>query len=155
MVEGPEGLLLEKLHNAKVDDNVVMSLRTLYDGMALRVNGEIVKTNVGVVQGGITSPLTFNLMINELIQKVDPVVIFGYAERLPLGRGFRLRLEAADPELFDPDVGVSCTALNAQVERMVMQHPLQYEWTYKRFGARPDGTDFQYDQDPFTEPPVS
>jgi KDO2-lipid IV(A) lauroyltransferase len=99
--------------------------------------------------------LAFTMVLfSKLIQRVDPVVIFGYAERLSFGRGYRLHLKAADPGLYDPDVEVSCRAMNAQVERMAMENPLQYEWTYKRFGARPDGTDFQYAEDPFTDPPV-
>jgi KDO2-lipid IV(A) lauroyltransferase len=29
--------------------------------------------------------------------------------------------------------------MNAAVERLVRQHPEQYQWEYKRFKKRPDG----------------
>ena len=69
------GLLLRKLKGADINDNLVMALRSFYDGMSLEVDGEKVKTNIGVVQGGITSPLTFNLIIDDLIQTLNKEVI--------------------------------------------------------------------------------
>ena len=52
-----------------------MALRDFYDGMSLQVDETLVPTNIGVVQGGITSPLTFNVIIDELIQQLNKEVV--------------------------------------------------------------------------------
>lgn len=39
--------------------------------MKLRVNDEIVETNIGVVQGGVSSPLLFNFLIDELVRDLN------------------------------------------------------------------------------------
>ena len=59
------------MHKAGMNDRLVASLRSFFDGMALMVDNTRVKTNIGVVQGGITSPLTFNLMIDNLIRRLN------------------------------------------------------------------------------------
>ena len=64
-------MLLRLLKNAGANDRLIRALRSLYDGMALLVDDVEVKTNIGVVQGGITSPLTFNIMIDTLVRKLN------------------------------------------------------------------------------------
>ena len=43
------GMLLTKLQAAGVNENLVMALRDFYDGMSLKVDEELVPTNIGVV----------------------------------------------------------------------------------------------------------
>jgi KDO2-lipid IV(A) lauroyltransferase len=35
-------------------------------------------------------------------------------------------------------------ALNSMVERIARRDPAQYQWTYKRYGARPEGSGESY-----------
>jgi KDO2-lipid IV(A) lauroyltransferase len=78
-------------------------------------------------------------LISRLAAKTGAAVLFGFAERLPLGRGFRLNLLPAAAEVADPDPLRAATALNAGVEACVRMAPAQYQWNYKRFRSRPAG----------------
>ncbi len=48
--------------------------------------------------------------------------------------------DSAPEKIADPDPVVATTALNAMVERIARRDPAQYQWTYKRYGARPEGS---------------
>ena len=59
-------------------------------------------------------------------------VLFVVAERLPMGAGYHLRY-------VEPQQPVTTTsALNAEVERLILQCPAQYMWGYNRY-KRPAG----------------
>lgn len=75
-------------------------------------------------------------LLPRLAQKTGAVVVFGFAERLPDAKGFRIRLLPAPPELLDPDPLRAATALNAGIEACVALAPAQYQWTYKRYPSR-------------------
>ena len=64
----------------------------------------------------------------------------GYAARLPKGAGFRIRMRELD--LRRERLSDSVTAMNQAVEEMVRECPEQYQWEYKRFRRRPDGSEF-------------
>lgn len=66
-------------------------------------------------------------------------VIFVWAERLPLGHGYRLHFSEARPAITDKDIQTAVTATNASVEDCVRQCPEQYQWSYRRFKTRPGG----------------
>ena len=66
-------LLLTKLRAGGVNKRLVKALRNFYDKTNLLVDDEPVYTNVGVVQGGISSPLTFNILIDVLIRELNNV----------------------------------------------------------------------------------
>lgn len=65
------GLLLNRLVRGGVNDRLVRALRNFFDETNLNVDEERVDTNIGVVQGGITSPLTFNVIIDPLIRELN------------------------------------------------------------------------------------
>ena len=60
-------LLIEKMIKKKVHTSLIRATRELYQGMSLKVGKEEVTTNIGVVQGGVTSPLLFNFYIDEMV----------------------------------------------------------------------------------------
>ena len=83
-------------------------------------------------------------LLPQMARKTGAPVLFTFMERLPLGRGFRLRVLEAPPGLDDPDPVVAATALNAGVEACVREAPAQYQWTYRRFRPPPPGTPNPY-----------
>jgi KDO2-lipid IV(A) lauroyltransferase len=80
-------------------------------------------------------------LVPRLVERTGATVLFAACERLDgPAPGFRLRIEPAPPGIGDPDARVAATAMNAGVERMARRDPAQYQWTYKRFKARPPGS---------------
>ena len=88
-----------------------------------------------------TPALTMTL-VSRLVEKTDARVICGFARRLPGGKGFKLIIKAADPLIYEADLGRSVTGLNRSVENCVREAVDQYQWEYKRFKRRPDGSRF-------------
>jgi len=66
--------------------------------------------------------------------------VFAWCERIGDGPQFALHVEAADPVISGPDLAMALAALNARIERIARRDPAQYQWTYKRFKARPEGS---------------
>lgn len=64
-------------------------------------------------------------------------VILAWAERLPGGRGYHLRLRApAGP--ITGDTAARVAAINAELEGLIRERPEQYLWAYNRY-KRPSG----------------
>jgi Kdo2-lipid IVA lauroyltransferase/acyltransferase len=79
------------------------------------------------------------ILVARLARKMDAMVIFTYAERLPHGQGFHLYFFPAPEHIDSPDLNLATQALNAGVEHCLQSHPEQYQWSYKRFKTRPAG----------------
>ena len=47
---------------------------------------------------------------------------------------------SAPPGIADPDPVAAVTVLNQAVERIARRDPAQYQWTYKRYTLRPEGS---------------
>jgi len=88
-----------------------------------------------------TPALTMTL-VSRLVERTGARVICGYARRLPGGRGFKLVIKAADSMIYEPGLVDSVTGLNKSVEDCVKEAVPQYQWEYKRFKRRPDGSRF-------------
>ncbi|MCW8928735.1 MAG: lysophospholipid acyltransferase family protein [Gammaproteobacteria bacterium] len=88
-----------------------------------------------------TLTMTF---ISKLASKTGALIVIGYAERLPKGKGYHLHIRQADPKIADSDPLVSATALNQTVEDYIREVPSQYQWSYKRFKKRPEGEEKIY-----------
>jgi len=77
-------------------------------------------------------------LLRRLQQTSGATMIMTIAERLPHGRGYRLRARTLPPEGFDE------AALNRAVEEEVRRCPTQYLWGYQRYkvpaGAEPPPT---------------
>jgi KDO2-lipid IV(A) lauroyltransferase len=79
------------------------------------------------------------VLVGRLARKTGAAVIFSFAERLPGSAGFRAHWVEAPEGIDDPDPVRAASALNLGVERCVRRCPEQYQWSYKRFQARPEG----------------
>jgi len=80
-------------------------------------------------------------LVNRLAERTGAIVLYGWCERTGPGMQFALHIEAADPSVFNPDPELAATALNAGIERIARRDPAQYQWTYKRYTLRPEGSD--------------
>lgn len=78
------------------------------------------------------------VLLPRIAQRTGATVLFAFAERLPRGAGFRIRILPAPEGIADGDLRVACTALNRGVEQCVELAFAQYQWTYKRWAERPD-----------------
>ncbi len=67
-----------------------------------------------------------------LAQLTGARIVFAFAERLPRGRGYRLRLHALDGALPDDPV-LAAARINGEIEALVRSCPRQYLWGYKRY----------------------
>ncbi len=83
--------------------------------------------------------LTMSLL-PRLAHKTGATVLMAFAERLPDAEGFRIQLRAAPEAIGDADTARAAAALNAAIEACIALAPAQYQWSYKRFTIRPEGT---------------
>lgn len=79
-------------------------------------------------------------LLGRLAARSGAPVLFAWCERIGQGREHALWIAAAPAGIDDPDPAVATAALNAGVERIARRDPAQYQWTYKRFKARPPGS---------------
>ncbi len=77
-------------------------------------------------------------LVSRLAARTDAALVVMYAQRLPGGRGFALRIAPAGSDLAHPEAQIAAAALNAVVERCVREVPGQYQWEYRRFKHQPD-----------------
>lgn len=98
------------------------------------------KAGEGVDAPFFGHPVRTMTLLSRLAERTGAAVVFGFAERLPRGAGFRLHFLPAPAAIADADPVVAATALNAAIERCIALAPTQYQWTYKRFSYREPGT---------------
>jgi KDO2-lipid IV(A) lauroyltransferase len=89
-------------------------------------------------------PALTMVLLSRLAHKSGAAVVFAVCERLPHGGGFRVHWLEAPEGIADADPEVAAAALNRGVESCVRICPEQYQWSYKRFEARPDGGRSRY-----------
>ncbi len=124
-------------------------VRALYQALA---KGELVGMLPDQEPGagnGVFAPLfgvqaNTMVLLSRLAMKTQAPVIFGYAERLPRGRGYHLHFIPAPVSLNAGPLDASVRAMNAMVETLIRQCPEQYQWGYKRFRTRPEGEEKIY-----------
>lgn len=75
-------------------------------------------------------------LVGRLARRLDPHLLYGFAERRPGGR-FRIHFRPAPTGLDDPHPETAAARLNLGVEECVRTLPEQYTWSYKRFRTRP------------------
>lgn len=78
-------------------------------------------------------------LLPRLAQRTGACVLTAVAVRQPNGR-FRIRLQTAPEHIAATDPQTGARALNAALEHCIRQVPEQYQWSYKRFTIRPEGT---------------
>lgn len=89
-------------------------------------------------------PANTMVLLSRLAIKTGAAVIFGYAERLPGGRGYHLHFFPAPPAINQAPIENSVGVMNAMVEDLIRRSPQQYQWGYKRFRTRPAGDEKIY-----------
>ena len=78
------------------------------------------------------------VLLPRIAERTGAAVLFAFAERLPRGAGYRIRILPAPDGIAARDLRVACTALNRGVEQCVELAFAQYQWVYKRWSERPD-----------------
>lgn len=78
-------------------------------------------------------------LVGRLAERSGATVLFAYCERIGDDLDFSLRIEPGPEGIADADGVTAVAALNAGVERIARRDPEQYQWTYKRYKARPSG----------------
>jgi KDO2-lipid IV(A) lauroyltransferase len=78
-------------------------------------------------------------LLVRLSKKTGAPIVFTYCERLPRGRGYRLHFRKAPQGIHSTDTNTAISAMNQAVEGLIRECPAQYQWSYQRFGKRPDG----------------
>src|SRR5690606_3282884 len=99
------------------------------------------KAGDGVFAPFFGVPALTMTLLGRLAERSGATVLFGYCERIGSGPGFALRFEPAPGTIGSKDPVVAAGTLNAMVERIARRDPAQYQWTYKRYKARPPGSD--------------
>ena len=95
------------------------------------------------LDGGVFAPffnqqaLTMTLLPKLARRRKTPVLLT-YMRRTKLG--FAFHLDRLGDAIYDEDLQVSSTALNAAIEDLARRHPEQYIWNYKRFATQPEGS---------------
>lgn len=75
-----------------------------------------------------------------LAARSGATVLLAWCERIDDALGFALHVAPAPAGVADEDPRAAAAALNAGVEAVARRDPAQYQWTYKRFKARPPGS---------------
>jgi KDO2-lipid IV(A) lauroyltransferase len=102
------------------------------------------ETKAGIFAPFFNIPTYTMTLVSRLAQKTGATVIFTYAHRLPTGQGFSLHFLPAPTEIYSPNLIHSVLALNQGIQQCILACPEQYQWSYKRFKRRPEGTKAVY-----------
>ena len=82
------------------------------------------------------------VLIHRLIQKTGCRAVFAFAKRIP--GGFELVYREPPEEIYSDDMEAALAALNKGTEALVTEAPEQYQWEYKRFKIKPEGSEELY-----------
>ncbi|WP_263143659.1 lysophospholipid acyltransferase [Pseudomonas alcaligenes] len=77
--------------------------------------------------------------VPSLLARTKARGVFFHAVRLEDGSGYKVILEAAPADIYDPDPQVGVAAMSRVLEGYVRRYPSQYMWSMKRFKKRPEG----------------
>lgn len=84
-------------------------------------------------------PANTSVLSSRLASGSGATLLMCFAERLGIGRGFRMHFIPTDPEVASADASIAGAALNREVEATIRLAPDQYLWRYRRFRRRPPG----------------
>jgi KDO2-lipid IV(A) lauroyltransferase len=123
------------VHLAKAD---VSGVRLLYKALK---RGEVIGLLPDQVPGNgegewvdfFGRPAYTMTLVGRLAQSSGAALVIAYAERLPAGQGYTLRIE---PVVLDFSRSVP-QQINAELERVIALLPAQYLWSYNRYKAPP------------------
>lgn len=100
--------------------------------------------------GGLFSPFfgvsaLSTTLVSKLLKQTKATPILMSAQRIGVGKGYRINIQACPTELTDPNTQTSVDCLNKITEELICSFPEQYQWSYKRFKRRPEGAPKIYD----------
>ncbi len=75
-------------------------------------------------------------LFSKMAARSKAPVIIGWAERLPHAAGYRLHWRRVTEPVDDADTEAAAAAMNREIEKVVLERPEQYQWTYRRFSRR-------------------
>ncbi|MBA1147711.1 lysophospholipid acyltransferase family protein [Ectothiorhodospiraceae bacterium WFHF3C12] len=123
------------------------AFKVLRQGEALAVLPDQTPPDEGVYVAFFGGPAKTMTLVPKLANKTGTMPLVMVAERLPRGRGFRIRLTPAPEDVASADVHVAAQAMNDAIAEAILRIPEQYQWTYRRFKRLPRGIPTPY-QDP-------
>ena len=120
-------------------------IRALYQGLA---RGEVLgilpdqnpEPGSGVFAPFFGVPAYTMVLIARLARKTGAAVFTAYAQRLPRGAGYHLHFQPVPEAIASADPEQAAALLNQAIEACVRACPEQYQWSYKRFRVRPEGS---------------
>ncbi len=126
----------DKLHLARADlSGVRLLLRALQRREAVgMLPDQVPGRGEGVWAPFFGRPAYSMTLAARLTETAGTTVILAWAERLPGGAGFHLRLSPPD-EAFAGSVATRAAQLNRALETLICRCPQQYLWGYNRYKA--------------------
>jgi len=120
-----------QMHLARAD---VGGIRTLYKALK---RGELIGVLPDQVPGRgdgewasfFGRPAYTMTLIGRLLESSGATVLMCYAERLPRGQGFIIRIE---PLVINAEIPLTAQ-INVALEKIVLTSPAQYLWSYNRY----------------------
>ncbi|NOY72069.1 MAG: lysophospholipid acyltransferase family protein [Gammaproteobacteria bacterium] len=83
-------------------------------------------------------------LVSKLAIKTQAPVFYCFAERRRHGQGYKMHYYKAEFAINDAPLNQSVALMNKEVEKLILQKPSQYQWSYKRFKTRPDNEPAMY-----------
>lgn len=119
---------------ARADTSGVrLMLKSLKDGGSILVLPDQVPSGGDGVWVPFFGKAAYTMtLVPRLAQATGASVLMFFGERLPGGRGYRVRISPLQGE-FNKDKLHDAAIINANVERLILQAPAQYLWSYRRY----------------------
>ena len=89
-------------------------------------------------------PALTPILLSKLVTKTNAIALGYGCQRNPDGKGYHIFYEAVEDDIYSKDIETSAAAMNRCIERIILRDPSQYQWEYKRFKRRPDGSPNPY-----------
>jgi KDO2-lipid IV(A) lauroyltransferase len=103
-------------------------LRVLKRGQAIALPPDQAPNSDGGVWADFFGKPAYTMTLAKKLQRsTGAALVACFAERLPHGKGYRMRYQRVPGENFDE------TALNRVIEGLVRRCPAQYNWSYNRY----------------------
>jgi len=83
-------------------------------------------------------PANSMTLMSKLADKTGAEIVYAYTKRHASGKGFELVFKSASENTDKKNLQHSIELMNHDIEQVIRDCPAQYQWTYKRFKARPD-----------------
>jgi KDO2-lipid IV(A) lauroyltransferase len=100
---------------------------------------QVAGKSAGVHAEWFGRPALTMTLASRLAHATGATVLWGVAERLDKGRGYRIHFLPAAAEVAAREEQVAARAVNAGVEQCIALVPAQYMWAYKRYKHQPVG----------------